>query len=230
MGKILVLEDESAIRSFIVLNLKKAGYDVTEAHTGEQALELMESSSFDIALLDVMLPGIDGFSVCERIRQKNELVGIIMLTARTQDEDKVEGLTIGADDYITKPFSPSELTARIHSLLRRLGRIQKRDQDIVKSGPFELYLVNEVLKKRGEEIDLTPTEFCLMQEFMSSPKELFSRHELLDRVWGEEYIGDPKVVDVNIRRLRRKIEDNPSRPTYIETVWGRGYYWKGEGE
>ncbi|RAS82046.1 response regulator transcription factor [Priestia endophytica] len=230
MGKILVLEDESAIRSFIVLNLKKAGYDVTEAHTGEQALELMESSSFDIALLDVMLPGIDGFSVCERIRQKNELVGIIMLTARTQDEDKVEGLTIGADDYITKPFSPSELTARIHSLLRRLGRIQKRDQDIVKSGPFELYLVNEVLKKRGEEIDLTPTEFCLMQEFMSTPKELFSRHELLDRVWGEEYIGDPKVVDVNIRRLRRKIEDNPSRPTYIETVWGRGYYWKGEGE
>lgn len=230
MGKILVLEDESAIRSFIVLNLKKAGYDVTEAHTGEQALELMESSSFDIALLDVMLPGIDGFSVCERIRQKNELVGIIMLTARTQDEDKVEGLTIGADDYITKPFSPSELTARIHSLLRRLGRIQKRDQDIIKSGPFELYLVNEVLKKRGEEIDLTPTEFCLMQEFMSAPKELFSRHELLDRVWGEEYIGDPKVVDVNIRRLRRKIEDNPSRPTYIETVWGRGYYWKGEGE
>ncbi|MED3726048.1 response regulator transcription factor [Priestia filamentosa] len=230
MGKILVLEDESAIRSFIVLNLKKAGYDVTEAHTGEQALELMESSSFDIALLDVMLPGIDGFSVCEQIRQKNELVGIIMLTARTQDEDKVEGLTIGADDYITKPFSPSELTARIHSLLRRLGRIQKRDQDIVKSGPFELYLVNEVLKKRGEEIDLTPTEFCLMQEFMSAPKELFSRHELLDRVWGEEYIGDPKVVDVNIRRLRRKIEDNPSRPTYIETVWGRGYYWKGEGE
>jgi DNA-binding response OmpR family regulator len=230
MGKILVLEDESAIRSFIVLNLKKAGYDVTEAHTGEQALELMESSSFDIALLDVMLPGIDGFSVCERIRQKNELVGIIMLTARTQDEDKVEGLTIGADDYITKPFSPSELTARIHSLLRRLGRIQKRDQDIVKSGPFELYLVNEVLKKRGEEIDLTPTEFCLMQEFMSAPKELFSRHELLDRVWGEEYIGDPKVVDVNIRRLRRKIEDNPSCPTYIETVWGRGYYWKGEGE
>ncbi|MED4069806.1 response regulator transcription factor [Priestia endophytica] len=230
MGKILVLEDESAIRSFIVLNLKKAGYDVTEAHTGEQALELMESSSFDIALLDVMLPGIDGFSVCERIRQKNELVGIIMLTARTQDEDKVEGLTIGADDYITKPFSPSELTARIHSLLRRLGRIQKRDQDIVKSGPFELYLVNEVLKKRGEEIDLTPTEFCLMQEFMSAPKGLFSRHELLDRVWGEEYIGDPKVVDVNIRRLRRKIEDNPSRPTYIETVWGRGYYWKGEGE
>ncbi|MCM3538852.1 response regulator transcription factor [Priestia endophytica] len=230
MGKILVLEDESAIRSFIVLNLKKAGYDVIEAHTGEQALELIESSSFDIALLDVMLPGIDGFSVCERIRQKNELVGIIMLTARTQDEDKVEGLTIGADDYITKPFSPSELTARIHSLLRRLGRIQKRDQDIVKSGPFELYLVNEVLKKRGEEIDLTPTEFCLMQEFMSTPKELFSRHELLDRVWGEEYIGDPKVVDVNIRRLRRKIEDNPSRPTYIETVWGRGYYWKGEGE
>ncbi|KEK24163.1 response regulator transcription factor [Bacillus gaemokensis] len=225
MTTILVLEDEITIRSFIVLNMKRAGFHVLEAGTGEEALEILREQIVDIALLDVMLPGIDGFEVCKSIREINRKIGIIMLTARVQDKDKVQGLTIGADDYIEKPFSPIELTARVQSLLRRV-KVNEESTEVIQSGPFLLNLLQEKLYKDGEVIDLTPTEYSILQYLMSNTTKPISRDEILNKIWGVNYVGDMKVVDVNIRRLRQKIESNPSNPQYILTVWGKGYMWK----
>ncbi|OEH94319.1 response regulator transcription factor [Bacillus solimangrovi] len=224
MTSILVLEDEPGIRSFIVLNLKRNGYTVIEAETGEEALQQFnEHPEIDIALLDVMLPGIDGFEVCKQIRSKTEQVGIIMLTARTQEVDRVHGLMSGADDYMNKPFSPAELNARIFSLMRRIKGSSPKQA--MRSSIFQLNPKTKQAKKHGELIDLTPTEFALLQLFLSRSEEPISRNELLDEVWGVEYVGDPKIVDVNVRRLRKKIEDDPSKPAFLETVWGLGYCW-----
>lgn len=229
MTKILVAEDEHAIRSFIVINLKRAGFEVVEAENGRIALEQFKQQTFDILLLDIMMPEVDGFQVCEQARAADEVVGIIMLTARTREEDKVMGLSVGADDYIAKPFSPAELVARIQSLLRRVETLRDRKQPKeLHSGPFRIDLGAKRVQKNGNPIEVTPTEYDLLCHFIRNEDQVMSRDELLDAVWGENYFGDRKTVDVNIRRLRQKIEDNPAEPRHIETLWGHGYKWRGE--
>ena len=224
--KVLVLEDESSIRSFIVINLTRAGYEVSEAESGEQALEILkEQSDIRVALLDVMLPGIDGFEVCRRIRATNTAIGIIMLTARSQEMDKVTGLMTGADDYVTKPFSPAELTARVDALFRRAGGAVREQAGEIRCEPFVLNTSNRTLEKNGERLKLTQVEYAIVKMFMENPGKALSREEILDIVWGRDYFGELKIVDVNIRRLRLKIEDNAQNPTYINTVWGYGYKW-----
>ena len=227
MRKVLVLEDEDNIRSFVVLNLNRAGYDTLEATTGEEALEILrEHPETRIALLDVNLPGIDGFEVCRRIRATNSKMGIIMLTARTLEMDKVTGLMTGADDYVTKPFSPAELTARVDALYRRSGGEEKQaDSGEIFQPPFLLNTRNRTLEKNGKRIKLTQVEYSVIKLFMDNPGKALSRDEILESVWGRDYYGEVKIVDVNIRRLRLKVEDNPTNPTYITTVWGYGYKW-----
>ena len=225
--KVLVLEDESSIRSFIVINLTRAGYEVIEAETGEEALEkLKDNSDIRVALLDIMLPGIDGFEVCRRIRATNTRIGIIMLTARSQEMDKVTGLMTGADDYVTKPFSPAELTARVDALFRRTGGEEESvSADEISQPPFLLNTRNRTLEKNGQRVKLTQVEYSIMKLFMDNPGKALSREEILDSVWGRDYFGELKIVDVNIRRLRIKIEDDPTNPSFITTVWGYGYKW-----
>lgn len=224
-------EDETAIREFVVINLKRSGYEVVEAGSGEEALQKFdeEKGGVDIALLDIMLPGMDGFAVCRELRTRSETMGIIMLTARTQEMEKVGGLMMGADDYVTKPFSPSELMARVDALHRRVMAVRSRDEvsylEEMTSGDFVLNLRSRTLKKRGQLVELTQVEFQIMEYFFANPGKALSRTDILTRVWGEEYFGEEKIVDVNIRRLRMKIEETPSEPQYILTVWGFGYKW-----
>lgn len=232
MKRILVVEDEDAIREFVVINLQRAGYDVVEANSGEAALQRYEENhgEFDVAILDIMMPGIDGLTVCKELRKKSGNLGIIMLTAKTQEMDKVTGLMLGADDYVTKPFSPSELVARVDSLYRRVAIAEMREennfQEELVSGDFVLNLRNRVLKKKGRMIELTQVEFQIMEYFFSNPGVALDRTNILTHVWGEAYYGEEKIVDVNIRRLRMKIEDEPSNPKHIVTVWGLGYKWE----
>lgn len=224
--KILVVEDEASIRSFIVINLERAGYEVCEAESGEAALELLHSEQgIGVALLDLMLPGIDGFELCRRIRSGGSKIGIIMLTARTQEVDRVTGLMTGADDYVTKPFSPTELIARIDALYRRLGDVVSEDTSSLRSGPFLLNTRNRTLDKDGKRVRLTQVEYTIMQYFLENPDRAISREDMLSAVWGSSNMNELKIVDVNIRRLRIKIEDNPADPKYIRTVWGYGYKW-----
>lgn len=234
MKRILIVEDEEAIREFEAINLTRAGYTVVQAGSGEEALEIFENDTegFDIALLDVMMPGIDGFMVCKKIREKNATMGIIMLTAKSQEMDKISGLMIGADDYVTKPFSPSELLARVDSLYRRVSlQIEqaKLSSDEIKLGCFALNMRKHTLNKNGVNIEITQVEFQILEHFFNHPDTPVSRTELLKIVWGENYYGEEKIVDVNIRRLRMKIEDDPSIPKYLVTVWGMGYKWNSLG-
>ena len=227
MKKILVLEDEANIRSFVVINLRRSGFEPIEAENGEMALEkLKQNPDICLALLDVMLPDIDGFEVCRRIRATGSKMGIIMLTAKSQEIDKVTGLMTGADDYVTKPFSPAELTARVDALIRRLGvdEEEKNSVEIV-SGPFVLNVRNRNLEKNGQRLKLTQIEYLLMKLFMENPGKAMSREDILSAVWGSEFGGELKTVDVNIRRLRIKIESDPTEPEYLTTVWGYGYKW-----
>lgn len=231
MRKILVVEDEDAIREVVALNLRLAGYEVTEAASAEQALAVFSpSAGFDVAVLDIMLPGMNGFSLCETIRRDSASIGIIMLSAKTLETDKIKGLSIGADDYMTKPFSVSELLARVEALVRRVGRqgassaAPEPDGRMV-SGVFVLDQKSRVLYKNGTPIDLTQVEFQIMERFFANPGVALVREKILEGVWGENYFGDVKIVDVNIRRLRMKIEDEPSAPKHILTVWGYGYRW-----
>ena len=226
MRKVLVLEDEENIRSFVVINLRRAGYETIEAGTGEEALEALQSHpDIKVALLDIMLPGIDGFEVCRRIRAMDNRIGIIMLTARTQEMDKVTGLMTGADDYVTKPFSPAELTARVDALFRRAGGAAPEQAGEICQDPFLLNTRNRTLEKNGQRVKLTQVEYSIMKMFMENPGKALSREEILDMVWGRDYFGELKIVDVNIRRLRLKIEDNAQNPTFNNTVWGYGYKW-----
>ena len=226
MKKVLILEDEENIRSFVVINLQRAGYVTVEAGTGMEALDkLKENPDIDVAVLDIMLPDIDGFEVCRRIRATNKRMGIIMLTARTQEMDKVTGLMTGADDYVTKPFSPAELTARLDALVRRVRGDSVAVSELLSQGPFILNTRNRTLEKYGERIRLTQVEYSIVKLFMQNPGRALSREEILASVWGRDYEGELKIVDVNIRRLRIKLEDNPNIPTYITTVWGFGYKW-----
>jgi DNA-binding response OmpR family regulator len=226
MKKVLILEDEVNIRSFVVINLKRAGYDAVEAGTGEEALEkLRDNPDICVAILDIMLPDIDGFEVCRRIRATNKQIGIIMLTARTQEMDKITGLMTGADDYVTKPFSPAELTARIDALYRRMGGDVRLDNEMISQGPFVMNTRNHTLEKLGVRIRLTQVEYSILKLFMQNPGRAMSREEILSAVWGRDYEGKLKIVDVNILRLRIKIEDDTANPSYITTVWGFGYKW-----
>ena len=226
MKKVLVLEDEENIRSFVVINLKRAGYETIEAATGEEALaRLKENPGIKVALLDVMLPDIDGFEVCRRIRVSNNKIGIIMLTARTQEMDKVTGLMTGADDYVTKPFSPAELTARVDALFRRTGNEPELEAGELYQEPFLLNTRNRTLEKNGQRVKLTQVEYGIVKLFMENPGKALSREEILDAVWGRDYFGELKIVDVNIRRLRIKIEDDAQNPVFINTIWGYGYKW-----
>ncbi len=233
MKKVLILEDEEAIRAFVVLNMKRAGYETIEAASGEEALELFDKHpDIDIAVLDVMLPGIDGLEVCKTIRASNQKIGIIMLTAKAQENDKVAGLMNGADDYVAKPFSPLELIVRVDSLYRRVQMMKGivvESSDELKSAPFVLNVKSRKLTKGEKRIEVTQVEFQLMKHFLENTGKAFSREEIFRTVWGDQFTGDrQKIVDVNIRRLRLKIEDDPSKPVYIQTVWGYGYRWGNE--
>ena len=228
MKNILIAEDEDAIRDFVVINLKRAGYNVTDVNNGLDAVAVYDSAPepFDVVILDVMMPGLDGFSVCKKLRERSNSLGIVMLTAKSQEMDKVNGLMLGADDYITKPFSPSELTARVDAIYRRVSMAapQKPSNEIT-SGPFVLNLKSRVISKNGVDLDLTQVEFQIMELFMKNPETALERGQILDAVWGENYVGDVKIVDVNIRRLCVKVEDDPSTPRHITTMWGLGYKW-----
>ena len=227
MKKILVLEDEANIRSFVVINLRRSGYEPIEAETGAEALEKWRvNPDICLALLDVMLPDIDGFEVCRRIRASGSKIGIIMLTAKSQEIDKVTGLMTGADDYVTKPFSPAELTARVDALIHRLGAGEDEKASVeISSGPFLLNTRNRTLEKNGQRLKLTQIEYLLMKLFMENPGKAMSREDILSTVWGSDFSGELKTVDVNIRRLRIKIESDPTEPEFLTTVWGYGYKW-----
>ena len=231
MKRILVVEDEASIRELVALNLKMTGWEVLEAPSAERALELIQKNPpCDVALLDIMLPGMDGFSLCETIRHGDPYIGIIMASAKGQESDKIRGLSIGADDYITKPFSVSELVARLEALTRRIKRggvpaKPAEEQEQLISGPFVLDEKSRMLYKNGTAIDLTQVEFQIMELFFRNPGTALVREKILEGVWGKNYFGDVKIVDVNIRRLRMKIEDEPSSPQHILTVWGYGYRW-----
>ena len=227
MKKVLILEDEVSIRSFVVINLERASYEVIEAGTGEEALEqLRKNPDTGVAIFDINLPGnMDGFDVCRTVRATNKSIGIIMLTARTQEMDKITGLMTGADDYVTKPFSPAELLARVDALYRRIGGDAGAPVEEIRQGPFVLNTRNRTLEKNGEKIKLTQVEYSIVKMFMQNPGKALSREEILAAVWGRDYDGELKIVDVNIRRLRIKIEDDTSNPVYLTTVWGYGYKW-----
>ena len=233
MRKVLVVEDEDSIREMITLNLRREGWEVEEAPSAERALEILGTGvQCDAAVLDVMLPGMNGFSLCETIRRDDDTIGIIILSAKGMEEDKIRGLSIGADDYMTKPFSVSELMARIEALCRRVERSQGKaapapEESRIVSGQFVLDEKSRVLFKSGQPIDLTQVEFQIMELFFQNPGTALVREKILEGVWGENYYGDVKIVDVNIRRLRMKVEDEPSNPKHILTVWGYGYRWNG---
>jgi len=223
--KILVVEDEASIRKFIAINLERSGFAVLEAETGEKALEMTRAYRPEVMVLDVMLPGIDGFEVCAKLRDEMPELIIIMLTARGQDIDKITGLEIGADDYMVKPFNPRELTARINTVLRRVERTKLPDDSPLVYKNLRMDLKSQKFFKDDVEIELTPTEFSVLKMFMSNIGRALSRNELFNSVWGKNYFGDLKTLDVYIRRIREKIEEDPSKPQYIETVWGYGYRW-----
>jgi DNA-binding response OmpR family regulator len=224
----MIIEDEESIRGFIEINLKRYGYSVLQADNAERGIELLKQQEppVDIILLDVMLPGMNGFEACKKIREWNRFIGIIMLTAKVQEMDKVHGLMTGADDYISKPFSPNELIARIEALLRRITQPAAET-------PAPLIYLDEskrLIYVRGKEVELSPVEYELIATILKAEGKAVSRHDLLDQVWGINYMGDPKIVDVNIRRIRRKIEKDPSDPCFLLTVWGYGYRWDDSGD
>ena len=225
--KILLVEDEDAIRKFEKINLEREGYQVFEAASGEDGIELAKKEHPEIVVLDIMLPGIDGFEVCRILRQEFPNLGIIMLTAKAEDLDKIMGLQFGSDDYMTKPFNPTELSLRIKSLERRLDskNTKTSKESVINHPPFELDTYARKFYYQSQEVELTPTEYIIMKLFMENPGKALRREEILTKVWGNEYLGDSKIVDVNIRRLRSKIEQNPAKPRFIETVWGMGYRW-----
>ncbi|MBP3626554.1 MAG: response regulator transcription factor [Clostridia bacterium] len=231
MKRILIVEDEAAIREFEAINLKRAGYTVVEAGSGEEAIDIYDCDieGFDIALLDISMPGMDGFTLCKELRERSQTLGIIMLTAKTQEMDKISGLMMGADDYITKPFSPSELMARVDSLYRRVEILSAKQTkslpDEITLGEFALNIRRRTLTKNGRNIELTQVEFQMVDYFFNNPDTVLSRTDILTKVWGTNYFAEEKIVDVNIRRLRMKIEDDPSEPKYLMTVWGMGYKW-----
>lgn len=226
VNKVLLVEDEVAIRKFTKINVQKAGFEVYEAGTGEEGVEMALDIKPDVVILDIMLPGMDGFEVCSILRNELPDLGIIMLTAKSQDVDRILGLEQGTDDYMVKPFNPQELVLRIKSLVRRININSKdNEESSLTYGPFELDLYSKKFKKNGVMVDLTPTELSLIKIFLTNKDKVFTREELMDLAWGDDNKADTKIIDVNIRRIRAKIEDNPANPKYLHTVWGVGYRW-----
>lgn len=227
-NKILIVEDEEHIRKFVRINLERNGFIVLEAETGEKGIYITRTESIDVVVLDIMLPGIDGFEVCKILREEFPKLGIIMLTAKSQDIDKIMGLEYGTDDYMVKPFNPMELVLRVKSLIRRMELNTSEELDIIAYPPFKIDAYSRKFYREHKEIELTPTEYSIIKLFLKNPGKAFNRDEILNLVWGYDFVGDSKIVDVNIRRLRSKIEEDPSNPYYIETVWGVGYRWRDE--
>lgn len=232
MKTVLIAEDEKSIRDFIVINLKRSGYEVLEAENGKQAIDLFDEDSdrIDVAVLDIMMPEMDGMTVCKYIREKNAGVGIILLTAKAQEIDKISGLMSGADDYVTKPFSPSELMARVDAVYRRVSLLKerentKKDDKVITLGDFSLNTQERVLLKHGKPIELTQIEYQILEYLFRNPNTVLERAAILNKVWGHDYFVDDKVIDVNIHRLRGKIEDEPAQPKHLVTIWGMGYKW-----
>ena len=229
--RIIVCEDEDSIREFIVLNLKRSGFEVTDVSCGEDAVKAFteKNGEFDVALLDIMMPGIDGFEVCKRLREMSDKIGIIMLSAKSQEMDKVSSLMMGADDYITKPFSVTELIARVDAVCRRVNMTVDRQSDAgskkLVSGPFEIDLKSRTVRKNGVIIDLTQNEYQIMEFLLKNQNTALDRMSILRSIWGDSFYGVEKIVDVNIRRIRMKIEEDASNPKYITTIWGYGYKW-----
>jgi DNA-binding response OmpR family regulator len=218
---ILAVEDDERIRTAVRLALEDEGWDVEEAESGEKALEVFGGGPFDVVLIDLMLPGIDGFELCRSLRRNSD-VPIVMVTARTDTHDVVAGLEAGADDYLTKPFEPKELSARIRALLRRV-RPSAPGHTHLRFGELEVIPDEGVVRKSGTEVHLTKTEFRLLVELASSPGRVHSREHLLEKVWGYDYFGDGRLVDVHVRRLRTKVEADPAMPRHVVTVRGLGY-------
>ena len=229
-NKVLILDDEDSIRQFMKINLEYQGYQTVEASSGEEAIKVFDQEDPSVAILDVMLPGISGYEVCQAIREKSPKTGIIMVSAKSQDIDKILGLERGADDYIIKPFNPQELILRVRSLMRRVnltsGVEKESNPKTLTDGPFTLDLYSKTFYKSENDIDVTPTEFAILKNFIQNKGKAMTRDEIMEATWGENYSNDTKIVDVNIRRIRAKREENPAKPQYIETVWGTGYRWK----
>ncbi|MCL2754656.1 MAG: response regulator transcription factor [Oscillospiraceae bacterium] len=248
MKKILICEDEGTIRDFVIIHLKRAGYEVTATKNGAEAIKAFEKADnakvpFDVAVLDIMMPGPpdeQGDKVCKLFREKNQTMGIIMLSAKAQEMDKVGCLMNGADDYITKPFSPSELVARLDAVYRRVEALKTANKaagiaeakaneplkDAV-SGVFKVNAKSRTVTKNGELLELTQVEYQILDFFIRNEEAALERKSILAQIWGDSYYGDEKIVDVNIRRLRMKIEEDPSKPEFLQTVWGYGYKWSG---
>lgn len=225
-NSVLIIEDEDSIRKFVQINLDRAGFDVKDAATGEEGIEIARNHKIDIVVLDIMLPGMDGYQVCKTLRTEFPNLGIIMLTAKSQDIDKIMGLEYGTDDYITKPFNPMELVLRVKSLARRMEIPEDENETVLEYKSFKIDVYSRKFYNDNKELELTPTEYSIAKLFMENPGKAFTRDEILNLVWGYDFVGDSKIVDVNIRRLRSKIEKDSSNPYYIETVWGVGYRWR----
>lgn len=232
MSSILIIEDEKPISDIIKFNLQKEGFDILTAYDGKEGLEIALSSNPDLIILDIMLPSMNGFDVCKKIRETSN-VPIIMATAKEEEVDKILGLEFGADDYITKPFSVRELTARVKANLRRTAMpISALDntgaKEIIKSGVLVINVTKYEVTKSDETVPLTVREFELLKFLATQQEQVFSREQLLEKVWGYEYYGDIRTVDVTVRRLREKIEEDSAKPVYVMTRRGVGYYFKGE--
>ena len=225
--KVLVVDDEKLIVKGIRFSLEQDGMEVTCAYDGEEALRLAQENKFDMILLDIMLPKMDGFEVCQAIREFSNMP-IVMLTAKGDDMDKILGLEYGADDYITKPFNILEVKARIKAIMRRTAASEPKEENskVIESGDLKLDCESRRLFVQGREINLTAKEFDLLELLVMNPNKVYSRENLLNLVWGYEYPGDVRTVDVQVRRLREKIEPNPSEPKYVHTKWGVGYFYQ----
>ena len=225
--KVLVVDDEKLIVKGIRFSLEQDGMEVECAYDGEEALRLASDHEYDLILLDVMLPKMDGFEVCQHIREFSS-VPIVMLTAKGDDMDKILGLEYGADDYITKPFNILEVKARIKAIMRRVstGKPKPEKTSVIEDGDLKMDCESRRLFVRGKEINLTAKEFDLLELLVTNPNKVYSRERLLNLVWGYEYPGDVRTVDVHVRRMREKIESNPSEPKYVHTKWGVGYYYQ----
>jgi len=225
--KVLVVDDEKLIVKGIRFSLEQDGMEVDCAYDGEEALEMVKAKEYDIVLLDVMLPKLTGFEVCQQIRDFSR-VPVVMLTAKGDDMDKILGLEYGADDYITKPFNILEVKARIKAIMRRTTPREKTQEKsrVLEAGNLILDCESRRVSVDGKEINLTAKEFDVLELLVKNPQKVYSRENLLNIVWGYEYVGDVRTVDVHIRRLREKIEDNPSEPRYVHTKWGVGYYFQ----
>lgn len=235
---ILVVDDERTIREVVRRYLELEGFAVIEAETGPQALSILQDTAPDLIVLDIMLPGVDGFSITRRLRQPNDFnplrvegdIPIILLTARTNEVDRVAGLELGADDYVTKPFSPRELVARVKAVLRRSAAAAAESEAPLEFGGLALDPRSRSVSIGGQAVSLTAKEFDLLWFLLRHPRQVFTRQQLLDQVWGYEFYGDESTVTVHVRRLREKIETNPSKPSYIQTVWGVGYKFEASAD